>query len=323
VLVATPSALCKQWRSELSEKLRLDQFGEPFECCSHAEIARVRRRPDVLVVDEAHHLVGIDNGPLAASEACLRQLARDVPVLLLLSATPPLGEEARFLALLNLLDPLTHPLDDLDGFRAKLEQRRAIGRLLLSLDPDASGIVLRQRGAELVRSFPDDMVVQDLAPQMIAATREAPERLANLCGALKEHVADSYRIHQRLVRSRRADAEGWEFRPRGPDGDAMTHVRTESDPSDDLTVLLGMLEDWRSAAVDSLVDGDAGLALLATRYREMLGAVSEGADALRAWLAGARPIFADEAEILEALRDQAEECDDTDRIEPWSKARGA
>ena len=160
VLVATPSALCEQWRSELSEKLRLDQFGEPFECCSHAEIARVMRTPDVLVVDEAHHLVGIDDGPLAAAAACLRKLARDVPVLLLLSATPPLGEEARFLALLNLLDPLTHPLDDLDGFRAKLEQRRAIGRLLLSLDPDASGIVLRQRGAELIRSFPDDTVVR-------------------------------------------------------------------------------------------------------------------------------------------------------------------
>ena len=82
--------------------------------------------------------------------------------------------------------------------------------------------VLRQRGAELVRNFPDDPVVQDLAPQLIQATREAPERLVDLCGALKEHIADSYRIHQRLIRSRRADAQGWEFRPRGPDGAAMT-----------------------------------------------------------------------------------------------------
>jgi ATP-dependent helicase HepA len=315
VLVTTPSALCEQWRRELSGKLRLDQFGEPFECCSHAEIARVSRTPDVLVVDEAHHLVGCDDGPLAASAARLRELARDVPVLLLLSATPPLGEEVRFLALLNLLDPLTHPLDDLDGFRLKLDQRRAIGRLLLSLDPDASGIVLRQRGAELVRSFPDDPVVQDLAPQMIAATREAPERLPELCGALKEHVADSYRIHQRLIRSRRADAQGWEFRPRGPEGNAMTHVRTEGDPSEGLAALLGTLEDWRSAAVDSLVNGDAGSRLLAMRYRELLGAVSEGADALRGWLAGATPIFAGEDEILDALRDRADNYDDTGRIE--------
>ena len=315
VLIAAPSALCEQWRRELSEKLRLDQFGEAFECCSHAEIERVARAPDVLVVDEAHHLLGLEDGPLSASAARLRELARDVPVLLLLSATPPLGEEARFLALLNVLDPMTHPLDDLAGFRLKLEQRRAIGRLLLSLDPDASGIVLRQRGAELVRNFPDDPVVQDLAPQLIQATREAPERLVDLCGALKEHIADSYRIHQRLIRSRRADAQGWEFRPRGPDGGAMTHVRTEGDPSENLAVLLGTLEDWRSAAVDSLVNGDAGEALLAARYGNLLEALAGGADTLRAWLAGVTPIFAGETEILEALREQAQYYDDADRIE--------
>lgn len=315
VLVATPSALCEQWRRELSEKMRLDNFGEPFECCSHVEISQVSRTPDVLVVDEAHHLVGVEDGPLAASAARLRELARDVPVLLLLSATPPLGEEARFLALLNLLDPFTHPLDDLDGFRLKLAQRRAIGRLLLSLDPDASGIVLRQRGAELVRNFPDDTVVQGLAPQLIDATREAPERLVTLCGALKEHIADTYRIHQRLIRSRRADAKGWEFQPRGPNDSAMAHVRTESDPSDDLSVLLGTIEDWRTAAVDSLVYGDAGSPPLAARYRDLLGAVSEGADALRAWLAGAAPIFEGEAEILDALREQADDYQDADRID--------
>jgi ATP-dependent helicase HepA len=315
VLIASPSALCGQWRRELTEKLRLDQFGEAFECCSHAEIARVTRTPDVLVVDEAHHLVGCETGQWAPSAARLRELARDVPVLLLLSATPPLGEEAKFLALLNLLDPLTHPLDDLAGFRVKLEQRRAIGRLLLSLDPEASGLVLRQRGAELVRIFPDDPVVQDLAPQLIAATREAPERLVNLCSVLKEHIADSYRIHQRLIRSRRADALGWEFRPRGPDGGALTHVRTEGDPSEDLAIMLATLEDWRSAAVDSRVDHDVGSALLAARYRDLLGAISEGGDALRIWLADANPMFIGEAEILDALREQAEAYDDVDRIE--------
>lgn len=315
VLVATPSALREQWRRELSEKMRLDQFGEAFECCSHAEIARVTRRPDVLVVDEAHHLVGLEDGPLAASAARLRELARDVPVLLLLSATPQIGEEARFLAMLNLLDPLTHPLEDVEGFRLKLKQRRAIGRLLLSLDPDASGIVLRQRGAELVRNFPDDTVVQELAPQLIVSTREAPERLVTLCTALKEHVADNYRIHQRLIRSRRADAQGWEFRPRGPDGGAMSHVRIEGDPSHDLAVLLGTIEDWRSAAVDSLVGGHSRSPPLATRYRDLLGAVSEGAGALRAWLADAAPIFAGEEEILNALREHSKSYDDAGRID--------
>jgi ATP-dependent helicase HepA len=315
VLVATPAALCEQWRHELYGKLRLDQFGESVKCCSHSEMAKVPQIPDVLVVDEAHHLVGFSEGPLAASAGRLRELARDVPVLLLLSATPPLGEESRFLALLHLLDPLAHPLDDLDGFRLKLEQRRMIGRSLLSLDPNAAGIVLRQRGAQLVRSFPDDPVVQDLAPQLIEATRAAPNRLVDLCGALREHIADSYRIHQRLIRSRRADAIGWEFRPRGPGGGGLTHVLTEGDPSADLAVLLRTVEDWRSAAVDSLVDGKTNSSLLAVRYRELLSAVSEGAAALRAWLAGTAPMFVGEVEILEVLREQNKDYQDADRIE--------
>lgn len=312
VLIATPSALCEQWRRELSEKLRL---GKSFKCCSYAEIERVARAPDVLVIDEAHHLVGLKDGPLSGSAARLRELALDVPVLLLLSATPPLGEEARFLDLLNLLDPQTHPLNDLEGFRLKLEQRRAIGRLLLSLDPDASGVVLRQRGAELARSFPGDPVVQELAPQLINATREAPARINDLCGTLKAHIADSYRIHQRLIRSRRADAQGWEFGRRGPDDGGMAHVRIEGDPSDNMAMLLGTIEDWRTAAADSLVYGDAEAPLLAARYRNLLSAVSGGADTLHAWLVGVVPVFAGEAEIIGALREKALDHDDAVRIE--------
>ena len=315
VLIATPSHICEQWRRELTGKLRLDQFGNSFECCSHADIARVRRTPDVLVVDEAHNLVGLEAGSLAPSAVRLRELARDVPVLLLLSATPPLGEEGRFLALLNMLDPLTHPLDDLAGFRVKLEQRRAIGRLLLSLDANASGLVLRHRAAELVRSFPDDPVVQDLAPRLISATRDAPNALVDLCATLKEHIADSYRIHQRLIRSRRADAQGWEFRPRGPDEGMLTHVRTESDPSEPMPILLATFEDWRFAAVESLVDQEDRIADFASRYHDMLSAAGEGADALRGWLADATPMFVGEEEILSALRAQAGDHSDADRIE--------
>lgn len=317
ILIVTPSKLCEQWRHELSEKLRLDQFGEPFECCSHEDLAHVSWTPDVLVVDEAHHLVGFDDGPLARSAARLRQLALDAPVLLLLSATPPLGEEPKFLALLNLLDPQTHPLEDLAGFRTKLEQRRSIGRLLLSLNPEAPGLVLRQRGAELVRSFPDDPIIQVLAPQVIAATRNAPADLARLCGALKEHIADSYRIHQRLIRSRRADAQGWEFRPRGPDVSGETnlsHVRTESESGDQMATLLATLEDWRFAAVESLAGEHGPRTLLSDRYRMLLSAIGGGATEFRDCLASAEVSFPGEGEILGALRAQAEDYDDDDRI---------
>ena len=323
VLIATPPHLCDQWRSEMIDKLRLDQFGEAFECCSHSDLSRASRTPDVLVVDEAHHLVGLDSGPLLNSAEKLRVLARDAPVLLLLSATPALGEEAKFLALLNLLDPITHPLDDLAGFRAKLEKRRDIGRMLLGLDHEAHGLVLRSRGAELQRSFPDDSVVQELAPRLVIATREGLDEVPGLCSALKEHIADSYRIHQRLIRSRRADSKGWEFMPRGPavDGDqSLAHVRTEADPDEQIDPLLAAIEDWRFSASEAANGDDSALTRSATRYASLLSAVNVGAEALKHWLETAIPSFSGENEILAALRSIVELRSDEQRVRTMAES---
>ncbi|MCA2411252.1 protein DpdE [Rhizobium leguminosarum] len=318
VLISAPEHLVTQWHGELVEKIRLDQFTNGFECWGHADLAKASQTPDILVVDEAHHLVGIDGGPLLPAAERLRTLSRDVPVLLLLSATPALGEEAKFLALLNLLDPVSHPIGDLAGFRAKLEQRRDIGRLLLSLAPDVPGIVLRQRGAELLRLFPSDTIVQELAPRLIDGTRDPSVDLDSLCLVLKDHIANSYRIHQRLIRSRRVDAAGWEFVPRGPSAEgepSLSHVKVEDDPDDSADALLAALEDWRFSASEASIDDERAMERATLRYRELLTAVSVGADALRAWLETATSDFDGEAEILAALRAIAEKRHDKYRMD--------
>jgi ATP-dependent helicase HepA len=323
VLIATPSHLCEQWRGEMTHKLRLDQFGDPFECVSHADLARVGRTPDMLVVDEAHHLVGVTEGPLAVAAQRLATLAADAPILLLLSATPPLGEESRFLALLNLLDPDTHKLEDLEGFRAKLEQRRDIGRLLLSLDSDSPGLVLRKRGEEMQDLFADDHVIMTLAPQLIEATRTDGEKVASLCAAIKTHVADTYRIHQRLIRSRRADAKGWEFMPRGPiceDGVSLGHVRLEADPTDEIASLLGGIEDWRYAAIEGAGGDERLLAASARQYVHLLEALGTGREAFLAALDEPVLSAGDLGEIVDALRANAEDFDDSGRIDTMAQS---
>lgn len=328
VLVAVPPHLCAQWRSELETKLRLDQFEDAVEVIAHADLARVRRAPDILVIDEAHHLVGVEAGPLAPAAAKLRALADEVPVLLLLSATPALGDEARFLSLLNLLDPATHPLEGVEGFRRKLEGRREIGRLLLALDPELPGLVLRQRGAEMARLFPDDPVIGDLAPRLIAATREAPDQVTSLCAALKTHVADSYRVHQRLIRSRRADAQGWEFAARGSGtkGEpSFSHLRLEADDSGWAEPLLPVLEEWRFAACDAAAGDEHALDTAARRYAGLLTAIATGRAALGLWLsdAGGRATFGAESAILAQIcalmedageDDHATACESTRRL---------
>ena len=301
VLVAVPRHLVPQWQSELNGKMRLSQFGGRFEVCTHAELASVRSAPDLLVVDEVHHLVGICHGPLAQAATRLGELSQLAPSLLLLSATPVLGDEDKFLALLNMLDPIAHPLSDIGGFRVKLERRQMLGRLLLSLDPQGTGLVLRQRAAELIGLFPDDPVVQSLSKQLIEASKVKAPDLPAIATALRQHVADSYRIHQRLIRSRRADAAGWEFRPRGPlfDEDQsppMPHVREEVVDDPVMTDLLSGLEDWRTAAITAIARGVANEARLAERYVALLEATGIGCAALHTAL-HAEPPFPGEAEI--------------------------
>jgi ATP-dependent helicase HepA len=337
VTVAVPAHLCMQWREELATKLRLNQFDNNVEVIAHADLARVRRVPDILVIDEAHHLVGIDAGGLAAASERLRALAKDTPVLLLLSATPALGDEARFLALLNLLDPSTHPLDDLEGFRRKLEGRREIGRLLLGLDPEAPKLVLRQRSTEMERLFPDDLTIRELAPRLIAATREAPAEVPALCSALKSHIADSYRIHQRLIRSRRVDAEGWAFAPRGSWNDGTPtfgHVRIEADENDWVEPLLPVLEEWRFAAIEAAAEDEQMLNRAGRRYAEVLSAVTQSPRTLMDWIVGnrAQTAFVDEPSILARLASLAAEsgtdynyataCDSTRRLIRSLRAEG-
>ncbi|MGJ4963323.1 protein DpdE [Bradyrhizobium sp. HKCCYLRH3061] len=319
VAIAVPSRLLEQWRSELLNKIRLDQFEGAIELLAHEDLLSVERSPEVLVVDEAHHLVGLKEGPLAASAARLEALSRECEVLLLLSATPALGDPERFLALLNLLDPVSHPIDDLAGFETKLAKRREFGRLLLGLDPTSPAMVIRQRALEAQRLFPDDSIVDDLAPRLIEATRTDERLWAELCTQLRGHIAESYRIHQRLIRSRRADAKGWEFMPRGPHSEGspdLSHVRLEADTDDRISELQATIEEWRLTALDAADPSDRGrIVALARRYRDIIEAIGVDLASFRKAIAALVPVFEGEREILDALLSIAErDADETARM---------
>lgn len=319
VAVAVPSRLLDQWRSELSSKMRLDQFEGAIQLLPHEELLSVEQSPGVLVVDEAHHLVGVKEGRLAASAARLEALSRECEVLLLLSATPALGDPERFLALLNLLDPISHPIDDLAGFETKLAKRREFGRLLLGLDPTGPAMVIRQRASEAQRLFPDDSVVTDLAPRLIEATRTDERLSAELCVQLRGHIAESYRIHQRLIRSRRADAKGWEFMPRGPNSEGasdLSHIRVEADLDDRISELQAAIEEWRLTAIDAVDPSDrVRVVELAMRYRDMVEALGVDLVSFRNAIAALDAMFEGEREILDALSSIAErDGDETARM---------
>src|SRR5690625_2799311 len=132
ILLITPAGLTRQWQEELYDKFRLDQFqiyGEQF----HIEHSRhwkmydfvigsmdrfkqeehlhklLEAEPwDLVIFDEAHRLSRRQYGKkFDASDRfeLAKQLRPNTRNMLLLTATPHQGKQARFLALLELLHP--------------------------------------------------------------------------------------------------------------------------------------------------------------------------------------------------------------------------
>ena len=148
ILLMVPETLLHQWLVEMRRRFNLDvaifdaerfmasDADNPFEDCQIALVAmnwlvedeRAQNALydcdwDILVVDEAHHLVW---HPEQSSPAyrMVETLATHIPGVLLLTATPEqLGQDSHF-ARLRLLDP--HRFHDLAAFREESQHYQAI-----------------------------------------------------------------------------------------------------------------------------------------------------------------------------------------------------
>jgi ATP-dependent helicase HepA len=144
VLIVVPETLQHQWLVEMLRRFNLhfslfddERYAEslldsdnPFETeqliiCSLDFVYKNKQRLellseadwDLLIVDEAHHLVWHENEPSSAYNA-IEKLARVTPAVLLLTATPEqLGQDSHF-ARLRLLDP-----DRFHSFREFIDEQ--------------------------------------------------------------------------------------------------------------------------------------------------------------------------------------------------------
>ena len=181
VLILVPENLQHQWLVEMRRRFNLDvalfdaeRFMEsdasnPFEDCQLALVALEWLKDDdkaqdalfaagwdLLVVDEAHHLVWHPE-QASAEYALVEQLAEVIPGVLLLTATPEqLGQDSHF-ARLRLLDP--NRFHDLQAFRAESSQYRPVAEAVQELldqgtlsaqARDAIGGFLGDEGRELL-----------------------------------------------------------------------------------------------------------------------------------------------------------------------------
>lgn len=210
-VLIVPRALVYQWRRELAVRFGLgNELDDTLHVVAHDDIDRLAKvipNAGMLVVDEAHHL----SRHFTTEQRRLYDLvefhARSVPRLLLLSATPVLGNAEEFLRVLHLLDPVVFPLDDLEGFMRRISSRQVVAEVVSTLVPqNVWGL-----GPDLVRlleSYPDDplLVTKVGALQQVLGTfpDEGNEHFLAALDDLKTHLVESYRLHRRLLRNRRA-----------------------------------------------------------------------------------------------------------------------
>jgi ATP-dependent helicase HepA len=220
VLVVAPEHLVPQWKDELRTKFFLSGLAN-VQVISQSTLLDQELGPiswTMLVVDEAHRpaLWAFSRDPKERSTyERLRSLSKSVPRLLLLSGTPVLHQEDGFLAMLHLLDPGAYPLDDRESFRHRVRERQAIAEATADLVDDASSLFAEDAITRLESSFGSDSRLMDLCSSVrtqLDCDLQAPERVAAL-RALRTHLTETYRLHRRLLRTRRRDPRVQAFLP--------------------------------------------------------------------------------------------------------------
>ena len=213
VLVLAPDHLRQQWDEELTAKFHADHFRKAsIRIRAHEEPETWPDGPvHVLVVDEAHHLTCA--GPFATEMLeRVAGLAHRAKHVLLLSATPVRTNEAAFLDLLHLLDPKNYQPQNLGEFTRRVEMRDEVALIHYSLTSDLDEFDFSLYADQLRSVFPDDKTLDLLVGQALDCTdTQRPDQIVRV----REHLSETYRLHHRLLRTRRSPQITASFGVRG------------------------------------------------------------------------------------------------------------
>ncbi|WP_193200176.1 protein DpdE [Nostoc sp. MG11] len=248
-VVLVPQHLLQQWRIELENKFYLSHFPERVVVLAVEDVHRINPKAKVgcLILDEAHHIAAMATSKDAAVRQrfeAYKNLAHRSDRLLLLSATPVLNHEQDFLAMLHLLDPTTYKLEDLAGFRARVESRQEIGKVLLSFREGANPSVLKTNLQQLQNLFAEDQYLLNLTQELqncLQTSETLPTERDKIVREIRTHISDTYRLHRRMLRNRRASVEDVIF-------DRNITLKEEYDLDERSPDIYELIEQWRTTA---------------------------------------------------------------------------
>ncbi|MEG5053061.1 MULTISPECIES: protein DpdE [unclassified Microcoleus] len=316
-VVLVPQYLREQWLQELEHKFYVSDLDNRVQVLAVEDVDRVSPNADLgfLILDEAHHIAAMatssDSIKRSRFQTC-KHLAHKSDRLLLLSATPVLNHEQDFLAMLHLLDPSTYQLDDLEGFRARVKNRQQIGRVLLSFKEKANPFVLKTNLNQLRNLFSEDKYLLNLVEELqncLLSKETLPADRDRIVRSIRTHISDTYRLHRRMLRNRRAAVEDVIFARN-------VTPKVEYDLDERSPQLHELIDEWRTVAPNQqqyqqiflLLFRASGtwLGILAQVLETRLSGISHsaliqefGADNIR--ILTETPKFSGEEQILQSL----------------------
>lgn len=292
-VVFCPEALTWQWREELDQRLGLLDFRPSgMEVVAYDADPRAFERittPDIIVIDEAHRIASGWASPEPETRRLfwkVAELAWSTPRLLLVSATPVLHHERTMLAMLHLLDPDTFALNDkaAKAFERQVGERERLGGIFARLGGALPTFVRRRALKELEEALPDDPRLNGLLAETLAALdkpEEDPGEAAAALEAVRVHMSETYRLHRRILRTRREHAAETTYRVRGRQG-----LETIDDPDPRRGEAEAWLTRWRNALEEEAENDarrkDVAVAVLAMFVERASGALGAMA-ALARW----------------------------------------
>lgn len=284
VQLILPPFLVGQWQDELANKFFLKDFTQADVRFARNDEPNTWAPADLLIVDEAHNLASLaasDQPVLTARYEKFAATATESTRLLMLSATPALNNEPVFLQMLKLLDPAVYAGVSEHELRKRLTSRAGLGRILLGLQPNLPAVLLRNR----LRELRDELLGDSDVEQHLDAASEAlqagsRELLKEAIDGIRTHVAEIYRVHRRMLRSRRTSALHATYRVTGRK--APEPLELESGV---LTETTELLEVWRQEAL-AAHEADATALLSASRAFAEAVDLSFDPEALAKWASG-------------------------------------
>lgn len=224
VLIVVPENLQHQWLVEMRRRFNLEvtlfdaeRFSQvtdsnPFEDSQlvlvsldwlvsdeRVQDALFAAGWDMLVVDEAHHLVWVPDY-VSPEYGLVEQLAEVTPSVLLLTATPEqLGIDSHF-ARLRLLDP--NRFHSLDDFRAEAKHYQPVAEAVQALLDTKK---LSKEGRKVIEGFLGEHAEKDILDLAVKGDDEA-------CNRLVRELLDRHGTGRLLFRNTRAAIKGFPIR---------------------------------------------------------------------------------------------------------------